>query len=77
MVSRGGRQVAAPNSRVARSTRFIFMKIAIKRPRKKLDVQTKKVLLDFFQKIVGSRGNALGAPRKARNTFAYMKRRMG
>ena len=38
-------------------------------------VQMKKVLLDFFQKIVGSRGNALVAPRKARNTLAYIKRR--
>ena len=29
-----------------------------------------KVLLDFFQKIVGSRGKAPGAPRRVRNTFA-------
>ena len=46
------------------------MKLKAQVTRQKLVIQTLKVLLDFFQKIVGSRGNALGASRRTRNTFA-------
>ena len=74
MVSRGGRQVAAPNSRVARSTRFTLIKLQSSGRVKSSVYKRKTVYSIFFKKSWGRRRTSAGESRVAWcPRFIFMK----